>query len=69
MTELKPCPFCGGKAEIIEHDNMPVLAWFGYFPDHYYSVRCSNEHGVALSGFRSIEEAVKYWNRRITDES
>lgn len=54
--ELKPCPFCGGKARLFTDD------------DKYYShiVACEN------CGARTLREhieaiAVSYWNRRVTD--
>ena len=68
MTKLKACPFCGSEAEIGEHENMPVLSWFGYFPEKYYSVQCRG-CGIAMSGFDSEHETVSTWNRRMTDES
>ena len=63
IEELKPCPFCGGKAEITKHDNMPVLKWFGYFSEHYYNVGCIH-HCTIRSGYRTPEEAAEAWNRR-----
>lgn len=55
MTDLKPCPFCGGKAE--------VQNWC----DHWW-VRC---YDCLISrtnrGFhhQSKEEAIADWNRRV----
>ena len=55
MTKLKPCPFCGGEAEVVDCGNE-------YFcrckkcainQDHLYGQRC---------------DAVKAWNRRVSDE-
>ena len=60
---LLPCPFCGEDAVI------------GYFKaneqirarDAYY-VGCSNDHcGCEIEhsgGFRTLEEAIGWWNRR-----
>lgn len=60
MNELKPCPFCGGKAELVK---IPITP----FPDKYY-VRCSmkNDCVVAVHTFKggTAEEAVADWNRR-----
>ncbi len=65
MTEgLKPCPFCGSKAVIGEHENPPSLAWYGYFPEYYYSMGCNGEHCVSMSGFWTPELAAEHWNRR-----
>lgn len=58
--ELKPCPFCGGKAEMFT----PRIfgEWVGY---HY--VACQKCH-ARTSGFmpkkRTKKLAAIYWNRR-----
>ena len=52
-TELKPCPFCGGKAVI-----------FKYF----WSVRCE-DCLVETSIFETKEEATEAWNRRVNDDA
>jgi Lar family restriction alleviation protein len=57
MAELKPCPFCGGEAAVIDN---------GCFVD----VSCKNFHcrGWADSlMFKSKEEAIEAWNRRAVD--
>ena len=60
MDKLRPCPFCGGKAELIK---IPVPP----YPDKYY-VRCSNQNDckVAVHTYRggTAEEAIEDWNRR-----
>lgn len=56
MKEVKPCPFCGGEATIVDHwPNDPT----GYI------VRCM-ECGAQTPHFETntAEEAVKFWNRR-----
>ena len=60
MEELKPCPFCGGKANIIQSDIS-------------YSIRCS-KCGVGIfrprmgesewCAFHTIKETTDAWNRR-----
>ena len=56
MKELKNCPFCGGKAEII------------IFNYEYgtVTVRCTNEDCDITMGkaFFTDEEAINHWNRR-----
>ena len=49
---LKPCPFCGGKAEL-----------FGTGKDGIFYVECL-ECDVD-SNFDTPEEAITAWNRRI----
>ena len=59
--ELKPCPFCGGKAELKTVNQC--------FAEAYY-VRCKDKtcRGRAAKAVRSIHAAVKSWNRRSSDE-
>lgn len=58
-VELKPCPFCGGKASIyVSPFSGRVTAW------------CTNK-GCGVNPFtcytKEIDKAVSYWNRRISD--
>lgn len=56
----KPCPFCGGKAEII------------IFNIEYgtVTVGCTNEECDITMGkaFFSDKEAIQHWNRRASNE-
>src|SRR5574344_1038545 len=55
MSELKPCPFCGGEA----HTSLIQSMWF---------VECDKKDCGALLGFDAEkvgkEEAITAWNRR-----
>ena len=53
MIELKPCPFCGGKAIFLEDDDGRVLPWL-------ICSGCSCETDC----YDTIEEAIAAWNRR-----
>ena len=76
MTELKPCPFCGGKADV-KHGTI--------YMDETYRVECSlclcmtkrvfvNNPSLLPNGklnpdtrysaLQAIEKAVELWNRR-----
>ena len=59
MTELKPCPFCGGKAKVIELD--PFNRYRGRF--HTWGVRCV-KCGVEMVSGVSKEDVIKTWNWR-----
>lgn len=52
--ELKPCPFCGGKAKINKEAR------------HLYEVECQNCYANVYDD--TAEGAVEYWNRRTNNE-
>lgn len=53
MTDLKPCPFCGGEASHSEERGEPTI-------------RVNHEQGCFLGALtiRGNDEAVEAWNRR-----
>ncbi len=66
MDNLKPCPFCGGKAEIGMDNYGKIIVW---------CVPCQMQLGVELQNgeeftdgwratFSDVEEATEAWNRR-----
>lgn len=62
-NELKPCPFCGAKADVVHYQTaLPDIddelgeKWFVY---------CTNQDcGVGTSDWTDEREAVSVWNRR-----
>ncbi len=54
MAELKPCPFCGGLAEVYEDE---VWYW-------EWKVECKNDIRHRLEYFDTKEEAIEAWNKR-----
>lgn len=57
MIELKPCPFCGGKARFLNWKS----AW---------AVECCNDYCCVLPETEicdTKEAAVEIWNRRVGD--
>lgn len=65
--ELKPCPFCGGKAEI-NYERFP-----GEDKGFWAQIICNNCHGRSggtwAGSYNAAERAeIKAWNRRANDE-
>lgn len=55
MAELKPCPFCGGEADV---------EWYVRIKTGYcYCKSCKTRMPNKLSK----EEAIEAWNRRVND--
>ena len=67
MAELKPCPFCGGYADLFvsTNDNLfvPIDEWVGL---NYHSVRC-HKCGCGTGLYRNIDMAIAAWNRRTSE--
>ena len=55
MDELKPCPFCGGKAEVDR-------TW--WWEEWEYYVYCSQCHVKTAKYHFDAEEAIEAWNMR-----
>lgn len=60
--ELKPCPFCGGEAEIISGSEFRDFVSEPI--DELFFVKCSKCY-VPTALFPSPQEARKAWNRRV----
>ena len=61
MIKLKPCPFCGNEAVIINTGN--------YFPKMiFYRVICRSSCTMQGRMYKTIEAAVKAWNTREGEE-
>ena len=61
MSELKPCPFCGGEVVLSS------LEYHDKDNDTYYGVDCLNYECVACGNiprFTRKEDAINAWNRR-----
>lgn len=64
MEELKPCPFCGSKAEFLKHSDAD-----GYFRriEEMFDVRCTNSKCYLADGaefWLTQERAAELWNTR-----
>lgn len=53
MTELKPCPFCGGEAKVIESKGLYWVA----------CMKCCASADV----IDDRDKAIEAWNRRVSD--
>jgi len=61
--ELKPCPFCGGKADSHYYTSI----WWAEDKKEYH-IECRNEGCevfVGTHGFATGIEAIKAWNKRV----
>ena len=71
MNELKPCPFCGGKAELyrIKRDSRKRCGVYHLIA----TIKCRNcTAQVSQAGSseeRAIEFATNIWNGRVDDVS
>ena len=72
MTELKPCPFCGGEAALYEKRFVALKP--------LYTVECRSctalvgrdcetyQASKGYTHFYSKDDAIAAWNRRVKDE-
>ena len=58
MAELKPCPFCGGKAYLAEHD----VERANGKPGKHYTITC--DRCLARVDCADKEVVIIKWNRR-----
>ena len=59
--EIKPCPFCGGEAEVIQFYFKGVANRLHYF------CQCKKCGARLMNhrGFRTKAKAIEFWNRRV----
>lgn len=58
--KLKPCPFCGRKAWIIDTGN--------YYPRAFYRIVCQSCCTMQGKLYDTQEESIEAWNRRANDD-
>lgn len=64
MIELKPCPFCGGKASLFVEDGVRVICNKCY-ASSLISTDMLGANGVAGN---AVEKVIEAWNRRASDD-
>lgn len=69
MSDLKRCPFCGGKARLVisEHENSDTTRWHKIMCEDVFG--CGAEIGTAISAWQSdykeaVQRLMDRWNRR-----
>ena len=63
MSELKPCPFCGGEANIAYNAKRKDA----YGRDIEGTAICCENCGATIF-YRSNRLAIEAWNRRVSDD-
>ena len=65
MTELKPCPFCGGKA-VLRHNYRGILQYSFIQCENYECGICGKEYAIGAA-YSADDFAIEFWNRRAND--
>lgn len=63
MSELKPCPFCGGRMRV-DYELHPLRYAVVHVSKFYFTDIC---YGGTDYEYRTEEEAIEVWNRRVND--
>lgn len=67
MTELKPCPFCGVKPHIVEHED-DTGKYYVIVHSIDDAPKCPiamyRDEMMGVFDYRSEDEAIAVWNKR-----
>lgn len=70
-TELKPCPFCGGSAELIKQYRLDGQTHYEVAKVRCQDCKCQTDDYI-LNGYYgstdTVQDACKAWNRRVVDD-
>lgn len=64
MPELKPCPFCGGKARLIRKPIFSIDGGFMANDGSYHIVVCDTPSCASVGYYGREQEAIDAWNTR-----
>jgi Lar family restriction alleviation protein len=64
MAELKPCPFCGGEAKIVDNGEASTNKY--YFVDVLCKDMSCRGYSSCLE-YKTKQQAIEAWNRRAED--
>ena len=66
MAELKPCPFCGGKA-VLDHKYDRGIYQYSYVRCENYMCRIEGKAFAVQPSYSADDFAIEFWNRRAKD--
>ena len=67
MTELKPCPFCGGEATPVYCNKGGVYTSNILYSTKRGTIKCK-KCGIKLPhNYAKISRAIEVWNRRVNN--
>lgn len=67
MAELRPCPFCGGEAELKSHYLVSSVGWGKSYMTYHVRCKVCENRTVAFNGLDDLspkDKAIEAWNRR-----
>ena len=67
MAKLKPCPFCGGKAELYHDTKHGSLSVYSHVVCTNRKCGVSGAWIIESTRYASDDRAIEAWNRRAED--